>query len=126
MPEGEEDPRNINIPKSEGYHEVVGPKEEVPDIWEPLKTKQVNIGAKVHPKFTNIGDYWDEDIMEKFMELLREYHDFFPTMFSDIKGIVGDMGFMKITLKPNVKPVKQCPYYLFACMGLTQVQRLFS
>ena len=29
-----------------------------------------------------------------------------------MKGIIGDLGVMKITLKPNVKPVKQRPYRL--------------
>lgn len=30
----------------------------------------------------------------------------------DLKGIIGDLGVMKITLKPNVKPVKKRPYRL--------------
>jgi len=30
----------------------------------------------------------------------------------DLKGIIGDLGMMKITLKTNVKPVKQRPYHL--------------
>lgn len=42
--EGEEDPRNISIPKSEGHCKVIGPKVEVLDISKPLKTKKVNIG----------------------------------------------------------------------------------
>ena len=29
-----------------------------------------------------------------------------------MKGILGDLGVMKITLKEGVKPVKQCPYRL--------------
>lgn len=36
----------------------------------------------------------------------------FPTEFLDLKGIVGDLGVMKITLRPDVKPVKQRPYHL--------------
>jgi hypothetical protein len=32
--------------------------------------------------------------------------------FSDLKGIIGDLGVMKITLKPDVKPIKQRPYRL--------------
>lgn len=46
------------------------------------------------------------------VELLREYRAIFPTNFSDLKGIVGNLGVMKITLKPNVKPIKQSPYWL--------------
>lgn len=30
----------------------------------------------------------------------------------DLKGIIRDLGVMKITLKPNAKPVKQRPYRL--------------
>ena len=29
-----------------------------------------------------------------------------------MKGILGDLGVMKIPLKPDAKPVKQCPYRL--------------
>ena len=32
--------------------------------------------------------------------------------FSEMKGILGDIGVMKIPLKPNAKPVKQRPYWL--------------
>jgi len=30
----------------------------------------------------------------------------------DLKGIIGDLGVMKIALKPDVKPLKQRPYLL--------------
>eukprot|EP00253_Pinus_taeda_P034916 PITA_34916 len=46
------------------------------------------------------------------MNLLREYQDLFPTKFLDLKGILGDLGVMKINLKPNVKAMKQRPYQL--------------
>jgi len=42
----------------------------------------------------------------KVPKLLNKYHDLFPTIFSDLKGIIGNLGVMKINLKPNVKPVK--------------------
>jgi len=32
--------------------------------------------------------------------------------FLDLKGIIGDLGVMKITLKLNAKPVNQRPYHL--------------
>ena len=105
--EGDEDPRNINSPESEGQHEVEGPKAEIHDISEPLKTKQVNIGLEAQPKFSNIGDYWDEDTVDKVMNLLREYQDLFPTKFSDRNGIVGALGAMKINLNLNARPVKE-------------------
>ena len=59
-----------------------------------------------------IGDYWDEDTVEKVTKLLREYQDLFPTKFSNLKGIVGDLGNMKITLKLDKKPIKKHPYQL--------------
>ena len=60
----------------------------------------------------NIGDYWDDAMVDKAAEFLREYQDLFPTKFTDLKWIIRDLGMMKITLKPNVKLVKQRPYHL--------------
>jgi len=108
--EGEEDPKNISIPKLEGQCEVVGPKVEVLDISKPLKTNKVNIGSEAQPKFTNIGDYWDEGTFDKVTTLLHEYQDLFPTKFSDLKWIVDDLGLIKVNLKPDAKMVKQRPY----------------
>ena len=48
----------------------------------------------------------------KVAELLTEYQELFPTKFSELKEIVGDLGVMKITLKPDARLVKQCPYRL--------------
>lgn len=53
-----------------------------------------------------IGDYWNNATMDKVVELLCEYQDLFPTKFSYLKGIVGDLGIMNITLKPEVKAIK--------------------
>lgn len=36
----------------------------------------------------------------------------FPTTFEDVKGILGDLGVMRIPLKEGEKPVKQRPYRL--------------
>lgn len=63
-------------------------------------------------KFVKIGNYYDQDVVDKVAELLWEYHDLLPTKFSYLKGIVGDLGMMNITLKVDVKPIKQQPYYL--------------
>ena len=73
----------------------------------PLKIKKVNIGSPNNPKFANIGDYWDEETVGNITDLLHEFQDLFPTTFSKMKGIVEDMGEMKIPLSPNVKWVKQ-------------------
>ena len=57
--EGEEDenPCNINIPKSEGTRDVQGLELKVPDVVKPVKIKKVNIGTEEEPKFASIGDY---------------------------------------------------------------------
>jgi len=60
----------------------------------------VNIGIEAEPKFVNVEVYRDDATVDKVVELLRKYHDLFPTKFSDLKGIIGDLGAMKITLKP--------------------------
>ena len=62
--------------------------------------------------FTNIGDYWDEEIVAKITDILHEYQDLFPTNFLEMKGIFGDLGEMKLPLKPYAKPVKQRHYRL--------------
>ena len=77
-----------------------------------MKTRYVNIGTEEEPKFAKIGDYWDYATIDKVVELLREYQDLFPTKFLDLKGILGDLGVMKIILKSGENPVKQRPYCL--------------
>ena len=61
------------------------------------------------PKYATIGDYWDEEMVSKVTQLLHEYQDLFLTKFSEMKGILGDIGVIKIPLKANAKPVKQNP-----------------
>ena len=75
-----------------------------------MKIKKVNIGLEENPKFANIGDYWDEETMAKIMDLLHEFQYLFPTQFSEMKGILRDLGEMKIPLKPDAKPVRQRLY----------------
>lgn len=53
-----------------------------------------------------IGDYLEEDTVDKMVKLMREYQDPFPTKFLDLKGIIGDMGIMKTTFKPDTMPIK--------------------
>ena len=43
---------------------------------------------------------------------MHEYQDLFPTKFTDMKGIKGPMGEMKIPLKPDARPIKHIPYRL--------------
>jgi hypothetical protein len=50
--------------------------------------------------------------MNEIQSLLQEYEDLFPKTFSEMKGIKGTMGEMKIELKPDSKPMKHRPYHL--------------
>ena len=77
-----------------------------------MKTTKVNTGIEENPKLDIIGDYWDEYLVSQIANLLREYQDLFPNSFSEMKGIVVELGEMKIPLKPYVKFVKQRPYKL--------------
>lgn len=77
------------------------------DITHPLKIKKVNIGTEAELKYETIGYYWDDDIVNKIKNMLHEYQDLFPSKFYDMKGILGDMGFMRIPLKPDAKQVLQ-------------------
>lgn len=102
--------RHLDIIETKGECGVQGHKFLSPYITQPLKTRKVNIGSEEQPKLSNVGDYWDEETISKIIELLREYQEVFLTKFSKMKGIIGDLGVMKIPLKPDAKPCKQRPY----------------
>jgi hypothetical protein len=74
--------------------------------------KKVNIRTVENPKMANIGDYWDEQTVESIIELLREYSDMFPTMFTEIKDIAGELGETKISVRAEARPIRQRPYRL--------------
>jgi hypothetical protein len=78
----------------------------------PIKVKILNIGTNDNPKMANIEDYWDEQTVERIIELLHEYSDLFPTTFTEMKGIVVELGEMNIPLKPEARFVRQQPYRL--------------
>ena len=111
-PEDEDDPRNVNIPKSEDSQDITSPEISKKKTNHPLKIQKVNIGIEENPKFSNIGDYWDEETMAKVTDFLHEFQKLYPTKFSKIKGILGDLGEMKIPLNLDVKYVKKCLYHL--------------
>ena len=103
----DDDPTNINILELECTCAVEGSDISSDQFLKPLKIKKVNIGLTENPKFANIGYYWDEETVMKITDLLHEYQDLFPTNFSEMKGIVGDLWEMKIPLRPDAKPSKQ-------------------
>jgi hypothetical protein len=106
----DDDPRKVNITKTEGQSDVEGPGFELPFIGQPIKIKKVNTGTRQTPKLANVGDYWDVVAIDKITKLLHEYQDLFPTKFTDMKGIKDLMGNMSIPLKPDAIPVKQRSY----------------
>ena len=67
---------------------------------------------EVETKYVMLGDYWDDAMVDKVTELLHGYQDLFLTKITYLKGIVGDLGMMNITLELDVKPVKHRPYRL--------------
>jgi hypothetical protein len=103
----EDDPRDIQIEEVKGEKYVEGLPIESEVISVPIKVKKVNIGTIEQPKMASIGDYWDEQIVERIIELLREYSDLFPTTFIEMKGIAEELGEMKIPLRSDVRPIKQ-------------------
>ena len=102
----EDDLTNINIPQSEGSCGVEGSGISSEQFMKQLKITKVNIRLEDNPKFANIGDYWDEETVAKITDLLRELEDLFLMKLREMKGIVGDLGEMKISLKPDARPVK--------------------
>jgi hypothetical protein len=63
-----------------------------------MKVKKVNIGIEENPKIASIGDYWDNQTVERITKLLREYSDLFLATFSEMKGVAVEFGEMKISL----------------------------
>ena len=104
--------QNVNILESEGSHDIAAPDIPNDPMSQPLKIRKVNIGTEENPKFVSIGDYWDEVTMAKITDLLHEFQDLFQTKFSEMKGILGDLGEMNIPLKLDAKVVQQRPYRL--------------
>jgi hypothetical protein len=86
---------------------VKGPPIESKVIFAPIKVKKVNIGTTEHPKMASIGGYWDKPIVESITNLLCEYRDLFHTTFTEMKGITGELGEMKIPLKPEEGPIRK-------------------
>jgi hypothetical protein len=54
-----------------------------------------------------IGDYWSDKKTTDIVNLLKEYQDVFARDYKDLKGLVEEMGEMKIELIPGEKPIKK-------------------
>lgn len=89
-------------------------KEEKSLEWmeAEIKTKEVDISIDSIPKLAEIGDYWTEEKTAEIINILKEYQDLFARDYIDLKGLVQEMGHMKIELLPDTKPIKKRPYKL--------------
>jgi hypothetical protein len=76
-------------------------------IVSPINVKKVSIGTIENPKMASIGDYWDDKTMEIIIELLCEYNNLFPTMFTEMKGIARELGEMKIPIRVEARLIRQ-------------------
>ena len=83
---------DVKIPESEGMHVVEGFGISSEQFCNPLKVNKINVGSLENPKFSNIGDYWDYETIEKITDLLHEFQDLFATKFLEMKGIIEDLG----------------------------------
>ena len=67
----DDEPTDVNIPEFEGTCPVEGFGISSDQFLNPLKVKKVNIGSSTNPKFSNIGDYWDDETVGKITYLLE-------------------------------------------------------
>ena len=59
-----------------------------------------------------IVDYQSEEQTIEIVNLLKEFQDVFARDYKDLKGLVHEMGEMKIDIKPDARLVKKRPYKL--------------
>jgi len=102
----------VQVPETEGERTIEGLELEYVMYTQPIKTQKVNIGMIKNPKFVQIRDYWSGETMENIADLLHKYQDLFPTTFLEMKGLVRELGEMKIPLKNISKLVRQRTYRL--------------
>ena len=89
-PKDDDELQNLNIPESKGSRDVAAPDIPTNSMSQPLKIQKVNIGSAENPKFSNVGDYCDEETMATITNLLHEFQDLFLKWFSKMKGLRGD------------------------------------
>ena len=77
-----------------------------------VKTREFDISNDDRPKMAKIGDYWSEEQTTEIVNLLKEFQDVFSWDCTYLKGLVHEMGEMKIDTKLDVRPVKKRPYKL--------------
>jgi hypothetical protein len=83
-------------------------EEAKPPEWMnvELNTKEFNISNVNRPKMARVGNYWMEKETFDIVDLLKEYQDVFARDYKYLKGLVEEMGEMKIELISGTKPIK--------------------
>ena len=69
-----------------------------------IKIKEINIAREgapkmakeCAPKMARIGDYWFDQQTTEIIDLLKEYQDVFARDYKDLKGLLQEMGEVKI------------------------------
>ena len=74
---------------------------------DELNTKAFNISNDDRPKMAQVGDYWTKKETCDIFDLLKEYQDVFAHEYKELKGLVEEMGEMKIELIPGENPIKK-------------------
>ena len=74
-----------------------------------VKTREFDISSDDQPKMAKIGDYWSEEKTIEIVNLLKKFQGVFARDYKDLKGLVHEMGEMKIDIKPDVRLVKKIP-----------------
>ena len=69
-----------------------------------IETKKIDISIDNRPKMARIGDYQTEKQTTKIVDLLKEYQDVVSRDNKYLKGLVKEMGEMKINLILGEKP----------------------
>ena len=77
-----------------------------------VKTKEFDISNDERPKMAKFGENQREEQMTEIISLLKELQDIFAREYKYLKGIVNEMGEMKIYIKLDARPVKKRPYKL--------------
>jgi len=82
----------MQVPDIEGESAVEGLELKIDVYVKPLRVHKVNIVTTKKPKFANIGDYWNNEAVEKIINFLQEYQDLITSTFPEMKGISRQLG----------------------------------
>ena len=77
-----------------------------------IKIKEVNIANEGQPKMARIGDYLSDQQTTQIIDLLKEYQYVFARDYKDLKGLIEEIGEIKIDLLPEGTPIKKIPHKL--------------